>query len=43
MATLNLGQPRQTKLFEGNTFETELHIWKEVHKDVKKPRKNKKK
>jgi len=23
-------------LFEGNTFETELHIWKEVHKDVKK-------
>jgi hypothetical protein len=23
-------------LFEGNTFETELHIWKEVHKDIKK-------
>ena len=30
-------------LFEGNTFETELHLWKELHKDVKKPRKNKKK
>jgi len=30
-------------LFEGNTFETELHIWNELHKDVKKPRKNKKK
>jgi hypothetical protein len=23
-------------LFEGNTFETELHIWQEIHKDVKK-------
>lgn len=23
-------------LNEGNTFETELHIWKEIHKDVKK-------
>lgn len=22
-------------IFEGNTFETELHIWKEIHKDVK--------
>jgi hypothetical protein len=30
-------------LFGGNTFETELHIWNELHKDVKKPRKNKKK
>lgn len=23
-------------LNEGNTFETELHIWKEIHKNVKK-------
>lgn len=23
-------------LNEGNTFDTELHIWKEIHKDVKK-------
>jgi hypothetical protein len=23
-------------LFEGNTFETELHLWNELHKDVKK-------
>jgi hypothetical protein len=23
-------------LSEGNTFETELHIWKEIHKTVKK-------
>lgn len=23
-------------LNEGNTFETELHIWKEIHKDVNK-------
>jgi len=23
-------------IFEGNTFETELHIWREIHKDVKK-------
>lgn len=23
-------------LFIGSTFETELHIWKEIHKDVKK-------
>lgn len=21
-------------LFEGNTFDTELHIWKEIHKDT---------
>ena len=26
-------------LFEGNTFETELHIWNELHKDVKKNKK----
>ena len=38
-----LGLLCKQPLFEGNTFETELHIWKEVHKDVKKPRKNKKK
>lgn len=30
-------------LFEGNTFETELHIWKELHKDVKVNKKKKKK
>ena len=23
-------------LYIGSTFETELHIWKEIHKDVKK-------
>ena len=23
-------------IFEGNTFETELHIWREIHKDVRK-------
>ena len=23
-------------LHEGDTFQTELHIWKEIHKDVKK-------
>jgi hypothetical protein len=27
-------------LFEGNTFDTELHIWKEIHKDTQN--KNKK-
>jgi hypothetical protein len=27
-------------LFEGNTFETELHLWKEIHQT---PKKNKKK
>lgn len=23
-------------IFEGNTFETELHIWKQIHRDVNK-------
>ena len=26
----------QQPIFEGNTFETELHIWKEIHKDTTK-------
>lgn len=29
-------------LFEGNTFESELHIYNEIMKSVKKPRKSKK-
>lgn len=30
-------------LYDGNTFEAELHIWKEIHKStVKKTRKSKK-
>lgn len=30
-------------LYEGNTFESELHIWNEIHKStVKKTRKSKK-
>jgi len=28
-------------IFEGNTFETELHIWKEIHKNVNKSKTNK--
>ena len=28
-------------LNESNTFETELHIWKEIHKDVNKSKTNK--
>lgn len=28
-------------LFIGSTFETELHIWREIHKDVK-PKKSRK-
>jgi len=26
-------------LFEGNTFETELHLWKEIHQTTKKNKK----
>ena len=28
-------------LYIGSTFETELHIWKEIHKDTKKTKSNK--
>jgi hypothetical protein len=28
-------------LYKGNTFETELHIWNEIHKDVNKSKTNK--
>ena len=28
-------------LFIGSTFETELHIWKEIHKDTKRKTKSK--
>jgi hypothetical protein len=34
------GKLTEQPLYEGNTFETELHIWKEIHKDTQN--KNKK-
>ena len=33
---INHDKLTEQPLYEGNTFETELHIWKEIHKDVNK-------
>jgi len=42
-STTQHGRLTEQPLFEGNTFETELHIWKEIHKNTtKKTRKSKK-
>jgi hypothetical protein len=34
-------QLTEQPLYIGSTFETELHIWKEIHKDTKKTKSNK--
>jgi hypothetical protein len=38
---INHDKLTEQPLYEGNTFETELHIWKEIHKDVNKSKTNK--
>lgn len=38
---INHDRLTEQPIFEGNTFETELHIWKEIHKDVNKSKTNK--
>lgn len=35
-STTNHGKLLKQPLQEGNTFETELHIWKEIHKETVK-------
>ncbi len=38
---INHDRLTEQPIFEGNTFETELHIWNEIHKDVNKSKTNK--